>query len=270
MVKLDTYQTITYKGKKYVVCKIPYEKVIAPVILDVNIFNLISKLNKSWHINDKGFVITTHRVHRDNTVTNVDICMHDLVMRLNGETSMYPIIHINTLGIDNRYENLMLDTKFKDITKNLKKKKRTIVLPKSSKVHVDNIPSFVWYIKEDKSHGDRFAIMLPDHSWKSTSSRKVSLRYKLEETKKYLRWLKNIKSELFNSIAMNGDLNDNGKKLLQSFYVLAKMANFDNLNVMTGGGNTDMLFTEDHTNLTENEIVLLQLFDPTKDRINFR
>jgi regulatory protein YycI of two-component signal transduction system YycFG len=68
--------------------------------------------------------------------------LHDIVKRVyeGDKYKLKPIIHINKLGFDNRYENLMYDETDKDVTKNLRKKKRTVVLPEDSGIDIEKIP----------------------------------------------------------------------------------------------------------------------------------
>lgn len=270
MSKLDDYIKINCNNDDYAVCRMNYKGQSVPILLDYEMYKNIKQLNKKWHINDKGSVVTTHKTIFDNREIFGEIYLHDLVLKLCGRDDAKPILHINKLGIDNRKSNLIYDTQDKHITKNLKKKSRTITLPKSSGINPDDIPSYVWYIKEDETHGDRFAIDLGDLKWKSTASKKVSLRYKLEETKKYLRFLKDEMKE-FNLFSMNGDLNDEGNALLKSYIAISKDAGYTNISdKLIESKNTDRYLKEDYSNLSDEEIILLKLFDPSARRIDFR
>lgn len=167
-----------------------------------------------------------------------------------------PILHINKIGIDNRYTNLMYDIANKPITKNIKKKKRIINLPKNSNIPIDSIPSFVWYIKPDLTHGPRFMVKIGDFQWKSTSLPELSLRYKLESAKKYLRYIKNTYPEELNQIAMNGDLNIQGQILSKEFFTIINSKYKHLFNIHKISYSDDML-EESHQGLTQNEIILL-------------
>lgn len=264
MGKLNEY----IKIYNYAVCSLYYNGEKVPIIIDLNIYKIIVKLDKSWHVNDKGLVVTTYKIHDNNGDNIKEIYLHDIVMKLNNKNMNKPILHINKIGVDNRLCNLMYDTCDKDILKNIKKKSRTVNLPKESNINPDEIPSFVWYLKEDDTHGDRFIIELGDIRWKSTASKKVSLRYKLEETKKYLRYLKYDRPDLFEDYSMNGDLNNEGKKILDSFIEISQKAGFNNIKKINN--NTDKYIAQNLLGLSKEEIVLLNLFDPENNRINFR
>jgi hypothetical protein len=195
---------------------------------------------------------------------NYILYLHEIIMALklkdqNKDPKKLPIIHINRLNIDNRRENLMYDVPGKDIGKNLRKKIRLINLPKNSKIDPDDIPTYVWYMKPDSSHGERFLIEIGDVSWKTTSSVNYSLRYKLEEAKKFLRELQLIRPDLFDEYSMNGEFNYDGKKLLDSFYVIIQSGGY-NLSRLKNDKLTQKYLKEDLSDLTESEIADLKAF----------
>lgn len=273
MKKIDRYQKIIHENKTYGVIELNYNSQNVPVVMDWDIFKEVKKLDKKWIINNKGFVVTTHVYKNENGDKLKEITLHDIVMKLSdGILEPTPILHINRLGVDNRRINLDYDTNDKEITKNIKKKTRTVVLPKEAGINVDNIPSYIWYVKEDLSHGDRFVVNIGDVVWKSTASKKVSLKYKLEESKKYMRNLKIERPELFDDYSMNGDLNEYGMEMLKEFYAITEKANYKlNINAITNKKqNTNILLEENLDGLTEEEILLLNLFDPKGERHDFR
>lgn len=270
MSKFNKYYKINHNDYTYAVCELSYNSKIAPVIMDWDIFKEIQKLNKNWHINDKGFVVTNHKYEDDGEDKIKEIPLHDVVIKVSdGELKAKSILHIDRLGVDNRRANLDYDTNDKDITKNLKKKSRTLLLPDDCGIVPNEIPSYVWYLKEDSTHGDRFVIDIGDIKWKSTASKKVSLKYKLEETKKYMRHLKNTRSDLFDDYSMNGDLNEEGLVLISDFLKISQKAGF-NLNNDVKHKNTNNFLKENLDGLSEEEIMLLELFNPEGERHDFR
>lgn len=244
---------VTFNDIKYSVFNI---KKNTPVIVNDEDYNYISKLNKKWNINDNGFVYCRHVLKNGEVI---DVYLHEIIMARKNEGNILkkPIIHINRLGIDNRWENLMYDTTNKDIHKNISKKQRIIKLPKSCGIKPNELPSFVWYLKPDSSHGDRFMVQVGDISWKTTSSTQYSLRYKLEEAKKYLRNLKETRPEIFDKFGMNGGYNKDGKNLLESFYKILDDAGYKKIKKITTDFNDDYLKL--NTNgLAKDEIELLE------------
>ena len=257
MVKIDSYTKVQYKGYDYAVFKLTYKNKPVPVIIDWNDFKIIKNLDKNWYINDSGMVMA--HVLNDKIM---EICLHELIMAFKCREQEEPIfkrsiVHINRLGIDNRRKNLLYDVTDKEINKNLRKKQRIISLPKNSGIDADDLPTYVWYLKPDSSHGERFIVTVGDVSWKTSSSNTLSLRYKLEEAKKYLRELKVARPDLFQNYSMNGDYNKNGLELLESFYKIVQPAGF-NLSKINSQGSTDKYLEEDLNDLDDEEIQLLR------------
>jgi hypothetical protein len=262
MGKFDVYKKITFNNKVYTIFKLKYSEQDVPIIIDDMYRDQILRLDKSWHVNEKGHVTTQHRVA--DTDEMKEFYLHEIIMRLVDPTNdvVKPIIHINRLGVDNRRENLHYDDANKFVTKNLKKKDRTIVLPKLSHVKASDIPSFTWYVKEDDTHGERFMVRLGEIGWKSSSSKLLSLKYKFEETKKWLRELKISQPELFIQHSMNGDMNGRGQILLKEFYGVAEKAGFKNFQKFYGSENTDKYIREDLSGLTDEEVLALREYVP--------
>jgi hypothetical protein len=270
MVLLTDNIDITYNNKKYSIIKVPYKRYKVPILLNKDIYTTINGYNKNWTLNSAGYLYTT--------INNKSIYLHDIIYKLtklnnkdnlSKKDNKYHILHINKIPLDYRIENLMEDRPNKNIKKNLQKKSRTIKL---KNINVDLIPSFIWYMKDDGVHGERFQIDLGDIKWKTTSSSELSLRYKLEEAKKYLRQYK-IKNNInFLENSMNSDLNAHGIKLKQDFYKILEKNNMYYDYSFTN--NTDKLLTEDLSYLTNIEKNLLKEFNidssiTTYQRLNF-
>jgi hypothetical protein len=183
MSKLDNCIKITNENEDYAVGNLKYNGHQIPVVMDLNVYKIIQQMGKKWHVNDNGAVVTNHKIFENGQGITREIYLHDVVMKLSNENKYENILHINKIGVDVRKSNLMYDTCNKEILKNIKKKSRTITLRKDCGIDPADLPSFVWYLKDNDSHGERFIIDIGDIQWKSTSSKKVSLRYKLEETK---------------------------------------------------------------------------------------
>lgn len=251
MVLLTDNIDITYNNKKYTIIKIPYKTHKVPILLNKDIYNTIIGYNKNWTLNSSGYLYTS--------VNNKSIYLHDVIYKLSNKDNMtnkYPILHINKIPLDYRIENLIIDKPNKNIKKNLQKKSRTIKL---KNIDVDTIPSFIWYMKDDGVHGERFQIDLGDIKWKTTSTPELSLRYKLEEAKKYLRQYKIKNNNNFLENSMNSDLNAHGIKLKQEFYKILEKNNMYYDYSFTN--NTDKLLSENLTGLTEIEKQLLKEFN---------
>lgn len=252
MVYITSFSKIHFDGAKYVIFDLFHNYNNIPVVLDWYDFKNIVRMNKNWLINDFGAVYF-------NNTTNEIIFLHDIIMtfKRNDERKnkkIYPIIHINRILTDNRRENLMYDDNKKYCNKNLYKKKRIIQIPG---INVNKIPTYCSYVRPEKTHGDRFVIKFNDICWKTSSSKNLSTQYKLEEAKKFLRQLKQIRPELFENYSMNGDLNFEGKHLLDSFNCILELADY---NTFLNQNRTDTILCENTKNLTEAEIILLNNF----------
>ena len=225
-----------------------------PVLLDEKDGEYIKNSNKNWKITEKGQIYFTHEINGFFT----DIYLHEIIMAYKQKDKILkkPIIHINRINMDNRRDNLLYDITNDNISKNYKKKKRIIKLPQDAGFDVNDMPTYVWYLKPNDSHGERFIIEIGDITWKTTSSKGLSLKYKFEEAKKFLRELKLDKPELFNEYCMNGEYTKLGKMLYDSYYKIIAKVGFNN-NEKSANNITDYYLKECTNGLSNDEIILL-------------
>jgi hypothetical protein len=248
------YKKIRYKKKDYAVIELNYKNNSLPTIIDWEYFKRIKDLNKKWKCQKNGFVLCSHRYNSKLQ----HVYMHELIMSFRNEKNKKkftdPIIHINRIGLDNRESNLKYLTNCKI---NYKKKKRTVKLPKGCNIEPNEIPTYIWYLKENGSHGSRFSVEVGDTKWKTTSSKKLSLRYKLEEAKKFLRELKLKQPILFNRNSMNGEFNTNGKINLKEYYKIISKAGYDNIILEDTNNLTDSYLKKSNKLIQQSEKKLL-------------
>lgn len=231
---------ITYKDKKYSVIPIIYNGIKVPVVLDYIDYEKILEYKKQWYITKHNMVACIHN--------KKEIYMHDIVIRLSGKQGA---THINKIGFDNRRCNLGITNK------NIRKKKRIIEIPG---IDSNILPTFVWYLKPDNTHGERFFVNINNFKYKTPSSVKLSLRYKLEVAKKYIRKIKEKNPALFQLYSMNGDFNKEGQDLVDEFYDIINLAGYKATKIDINN-NTDRFLKEDLTGLTDEEIYLLEKID---------
>lgn len=267
MSELQGLLTLEYHKNRYTVATLKYSSdTIIPILLDREMYKKIRNLNKKWYINEKNHVYCFH--NQNGKVNSYPVYLHEIVMKLNKKYLNKPIIHINNIHFDNRIENLQHDIRNKDHSKNTKKKNRTIDLSEHG-IQVDALPTYLWYLKPDSSHGDRFNIDVPGQiHWRSTSSRKVSLKYKLEESKKYLRHIKKTRPDIFESFSMNGDMTSTGNRLYKEYMMMIKKAGFTMNN--PENNRTDEFLRQSTSNLSTFEIYLLHNFNPAKGSIDVK
>lgn len=255
---MNDYDLINYENKDYAVFRMNYQDYSIPAILDSKDFVVINKMNKTWRCNQNGFISCSHTVNGNRK----DVYLHELVMLLqikDGEIRKQnkSIMHINRVGLDNRRINLAYDTANSDISKNLKKKKRTLELPVESGINPDKIPTYIWYMRPDLSHGERFHVNISDVTWKTSSARDLSLKYKLEEAKMFVRHLMRTRDDLFDEYSMNGDYTKEGKELLHTYYDIVHTAGYRNIKRFIPEHNTVDLLKPDYDTLNDYEKSML-------------
>ena len=181
--------------------------------------------------------------------------LHSLIMnnKFNGE--LY-VDHINRITTDNRKANLRLITQ-SDQNKNQSKQARNVILPLCN-INIQDIPTFIWYIKKNGHHGDRLAVEIKNkYIWKTTSSKTLSIKCKLELAKKHLKNLINTNPDLFIGHCMNGELSDNGKQLENEYIEILKLAGCNYNKNDTLKNHLD----EDLKELNEEEVKIIQDFE---------
>jgi hypothetical protein len=254
---IPEYVEVTYKGKKYCVCKIHRKE--SKVLFVIDSDDIDDILLYSWYISSEGRYISSR-------INEKQLGLHNFVMnRLTheGKGQKSTIDHINRIGTDNRTENLRIAST-SDQNINKLGRKKSMKLPKGSDISLENIPKFVWYFKGKNSIGDRFLVEintipgLDDIHWLSTSSTAVSLKFKLEQTKKYLRSLRskhpNILTDRFKYYS------DECISSMKDYNNIIRLSKFDCVkdNLVEIPKVKDLL-EEDTKGLTKSEIDLLKV-----------
>jgi hypothetical protein len=178
------YKTVEYNNKKYVVGKVKTNNTYVNFTIDEEDYPKIK--DYSWHYISNNYISHTLPVEDKR----LELYLHNMIMgRMDfpGKGSKESVDHINRIGLDNRKENLRIITQTEQ-NLNQSKKRRIITLPEDSGLIADDIPTHIWYIKPNGSHGDRFAIEFKTENilWKTTASKNISLKDKLESAKKQL------------------------------------------------------------------------------------
>ena len=118
--------------------------------------------------------------------------------QINDNLESKSVMHINRLNYDLRKCNLVYINETNNTIKNLPP---DFIISDSEMTYLSK---YVSYIKPYGTHCDRFVVTVGDTKWKTTSSCKVSLRYKFEEAKKYLRELRHHHPRTFRRYNING------------------------------------------------------------------
>lgn len=177
---------VEYNNALYAIITIQHKKSDVKFVIDYS--NLSKIKNMTWHMSS-GRYIATNYILKDGSVKELYLhnFLKDKIQDIDNSEKEY-VIHINSNILDNRNENLRIvnsDTYYHSKSK----RKRNIVLPDNCGFIADDIPKYISYVKANGEHGDRFTIEIPKLNLfkKLTSSKKISLKDKLNEAIKYLK-----------------------------------------------------------------------------------
>lgn len=181
--------------------------------------------------------------------------LHHQILNYKFDGKLY-VDHISRITTDNRVSNLRLISQ-SDQNKNQSKQTRNVILPEHCNINVQDIPTFIWYIKTNGNHGDRWAVEIKNkYFWKTTSTKKLSTKCKFELAKKHLRNLINNKPELFIGHCMNGELTDIGKILEKEYIDILNLAGYQ----FNKNNNFKNYLQEDINELNQDEITYINEF----------
>jgi hypothetical protein len=179
------YTNVSYLNKDYVVGTVPFKNEYLKFVIDKEDFDKVD--GYSWHKSSNNYI--SQGVIIDGK--KKEFYLHNLVLNIldfPGKGSKESVDHINRIGLDNRKENLRIITQSQQ-NLNQSKRRRRIELPEDSGLTPDDIPKHIWYVKANGNHGDRFAIEFKTENitWKTTSSKNILLKDKLQTAKEKLQ-----------------------------------------------------------------------------------
>jgi hypothetical protein len=219
------YKNIDYNNKKYITGKVKTNDTYIYFVIDEEDYYKVKDC--SWHFISNNYI--SHTIPVDDK--RRELYLHNMIMnRLGfpGKGSKESVDHINRIGLDNRKENLRVISQSNQ-NLNQSKKKRRIELPEDSGLVADDIPKHIWYIKPNGSHGERFAIEFKTENiiWKTTASKNILLKDKLESAKEKLAELYKIYPHLNSE---NEEKLHKIKDLTNSYYEIIKLVNNEYFN----------------------------------------
>ena len=179
------YQEVVYNDKEYIVGTCFANGEPQQFVFDKDESDKV--IGRSWHRSAEKYIGSAIR----DDGKRKQLFLHNLIanhLDHPGKGAKETIDHINRIGFDNRKENLRILTQSEQNI-NQTKRERSITLPEGCNIYPEDIPRHIWYIKANGAHGDRFAIEFKSKGlcWKTTSSKKVSLKNKLLEAKEKLQ-----------------------------------------------------------------------------------
>jgi HNH endonuclease len=193
MPGIISYIDVSLNNKDYIVGTVKHNNTDINFVFDKEDFNKVSQ--RAWHLSAGQYIASTF--YYTDEITNIkhkkELYLHNLVMNkldFPGKGAKESVDHISRNTLDNRKSNLRIVTQSEQNI-NQKTRSRIATLPEGCQIDISDIPRHIWYIKANGAHGDRFAIEFVTENicWKTTSSKKVSLRDKLEQAKTKLKEL---------------------------------------------------------------------------------
>ena len=253
---------VTYNNKQYRVYKIKYKDVYKLFVIDEEDSDKLNKY-KNWHYNKCGYIGRDYYKNKKRK----RLYLHNLIMnRLehNGKGQTESIDHINRIELDNRNENLRLLSQSQQ-NYNQKRKPRKSVLPENCGFTWDDVSKCVYYRKYSGNRGNRFYVEIRNIDgikrlrWYSTGSKSVSLKFKLEHAKKYLRYLNKQYSDEFEQRGISTNYTEERLNLIKTFNSILKLSRFACVESNLIELQTIKYYLEKDINgLTEEEIKMLE------------
>ena len=202
--KQINHEIIKYKDKEYVVCCVPFNEEYKMFVVDIDKKDQV--INQAWHYMQDGSYIG-HTIYVEDV--KKELYLHNFIMgklTFEGKGQQHTIDHINRIGTDNRKCNLREVTSQSAQNFNQKKRERKTELPVDCDIDINLVPKNIYYGKPSGLHGDFFYIELKGipslctdgkkYNWKSTKSKAVNLKLKLQQTIDKLIELKTQFTEL--------------------------------------------------------------------------
>lgn len=199
-IQMQGYRTVTFNDLKYCVCRYLTKSGASKLfVVDAEDIDKVLDKESSWTIisGHIGYTILANKM-------NYKCYLHDII--IDKPVSMnkkqkFVVRHINGNSHDLRKCNLVVDTK-SSIQR--KTRKRNIDLPKNCGIKPQDIPKCVYYCPPTNDAGEMFIIdiLCEDKKkiWKSSDSKKVTLKDKLAEINAVLAEISKINPGLIGGI----------------------------------------------------------------------
>jgi hypothetical protein len=259
---LINHDIVEYDNKKYVVCKINYKKDIKLFVVDHEDFDKIKSID--WQCTESGYIYIRifSKFFGSVTIFLHMLIVNKLVFTEHDKKRHLSIDHKDRIRSDDRKENLRIATPAEQII-NRTRLQRTVKLPDDCGITNEDLSRCLIYRKKpSKNHGSCFTVKLfnfngEDTIWKSSSNKTLSLRFKLEHAKKYLRHVKEKHPDEFYERRIEKDYTDLDIKLIDGYNKIIELSKFSKDHIKVTYNNDKNYITEDLTGLTEEEKKIL-------------
>ena len=262
--KSINHEVVKYKDSEYVVCCIPFKDEHKLFVVDIDQKDQV--INKNWNYRSDGSYISSSVYVDDN---KKELYLHNFVMdklTFDGKGQQHTIDHISRVGTDNRKENLKNVESQSAQNFNQKRRERKTELPEDCGIELEQIPKNVYYAKPCGLHGEFFYIELKGipvicldgkkYLWKTTKSKSVDLKIKLQQVINKLIELKNTYPELKNVI-FDEESDEIREALITDYNNILKKSHYpiDVINTNLRGFNGD--YTDTNI-IDQNELDVVQ------------
>jgi hypothetical protein len=264
MLAENRIDIVHYNGHNYCAMEIKHKNDVIITVFDAVFTNDIIQSNwriyEGYAISGKGMMYTS--IAKYCVKHNIDIPNDE-------DHVVTSIDHINRVPRDNRISNLRY---VDEPTQQANRKRHACRGQYSIEM---NLPRGVTYIHPSHGHGERFEAKLKNCfinnqyiRWKTTSSSVLSRAYKLEEIKKYIRWLMSTYPDAMKSYSPD-EYHHDAHASIDEYNDIIRKTNFDreiiDKNIVHYAPIS--LLQEDLTSLTDNEREIYEKLSFTEDNI---